>query len=318
MIDRLRAIGARPLDVIVLDPKHGRDRHLSVTPRLLVGGSMSLVVLALVVGWSLRAVSDDFVDADLAADWRAAIDRQQVEIGALRSEAEATLGALTRRFGGLQARLLRMEALGERVAGAADVDVSDFLLEQEPAIGGPAPELDDSLPMEPPAFVSLIDDLSQQVMAREQQLLALETLMGVRRFEEAVTVAGRPVGRGWQSSAFGRRVDPINGRLAWHQGIDFAGAVGDPVTAVAAGVVVSSGERSGYGNLVEINHGNGYVTRYGHNDEILVQVGDVVGKGDLISRMGSSGRSTGPHVHFEVLKDGKRVDPARYIARGGD
>ncbi|HSG87753.1 MAG TPA: M23 family metallopeptidase [Pseudomonadales bacterium] len=318
MIDRLRAIGARPLDVIVLDPKHGRDRHLSVTPRLLVGGSVSLMVLALVVGWSLRAVSDDFVDADLAADWRAAIDRQQVEIGALRSEAEATLGALTRRFGGLQARLLRMEALGERVAGAADVDVSDFLLEQEPAIGGPAPELDDSLPMEPPAFVSLIDDLSQQVMAREQQLLALETLMGVRRFEEAVTVAGRPVGRGWQSSAFGRRVDPINGRLAWHQGIDFAGAVGDPVTAVAAGVVVSSGERSGYGNLVEINHGNGYVTRYGHNDEILVQVGDVVGKGDLISRMGSSGRSTGPHVHFEVLKDGKRVDPARYIARGGD
>jgi murein DD-endopeptidase MepM/ murein hydrolase activator NlpD len=172
--------------------------------------------------------------------------------------------------------------------------------------------------MEPPAFVSMIEELSEQVLAREQQLLGLESLIGVRRFEESVTVSGRPVERGWQSSSFGRRVYPFSGNLAWHNGLDFAGREGDPVAAAAAGVVVFSGHRSGYGRLVEINHGNGYATRYGHNHELAVAVGDLVRKGDEIASMGSSGRSTGPHVHFEVLRDGRQVDPSTYIARGAD
>lgn len=317
MISRLRTLGARPVDVILLDPVQGRDRRLQVTPRALVGAGVLTLVVAVAAGWIARAVTDDYVDADLARDWRTTLDSQQQEIEALRSRSDSTLGALTRRFGELQARLVRMEALGQRVASEADVDVDDFLLDQAPAVGGPAPEEDEALAMEPPAFVTMIDQLSDQVLDREQQLAALETLIGVRRHEAAVTVAGRPVQSGWQSSGFGRRVDPINGHLAWHKGIDFAGETGDPVSAVAAGVVVWAGPRSGFGNLVEINHGNGYITRYGHNSKVVVSVGDVVKKGDLIARMGSTGRSTGPHVHFEVIKNGRQVDPARYVAQGG-
>lgn len=319
MIDQLRSIGAQPIDIVmVLDSRGGRDHRLRITPRALAGGVAVLLITAMLAGWGLKSGTDDHVDEVLAAEWRATLEDQQAELERVRRESGAVLGALTRRFGELQARLLRMEALGKRVAHAADLDPGEFDMGRTPGLGGPVPEVDDILTMEPPAFVSMIEDLSEQVLAREQQLLALESLIGVRRFEESVTVTGRPVERGWQSSSFGRRVDPFSGNLAWHKGLDFAGREGDPVTAAAAGVVVFAGRRSGYGHLVEINHGNGYVTRYGHNHELSVAVGDLVRKGDVIASMGSSGRSTGPHVHFEVLRDGRQVDPSTYIAHGGD
>ena len=319
MIDHLRSIGAQPIDIVmVLDSRGGRDHRLRITPRALAGGVVMMMLAAVLAGWGLKSATDDHVDEVLAGQWRATLDDQQAELERVRRESDAVLGALTRRFGQLQARLLRMEALGNRVAQSADLDTGEFDLGRSPGLGGPVPESEDILTMEPPAFVSMIEELSEQVLAREQQLLALESLIGVRRFEESVTVSGRPVERGWQSSSFGRRVDPFSGKLAWHEGLDFAGRQGDPVTAAAAGVVVFAGHRSGYGRLVEINHGNGYVTRYGHNHEHAVEVGDLVRRGDRIASMGSSGRSTGPHVHFEVLRDGRQVDPSTYIALGGD
>jgi len=117
------------------------------------------------------------------------------------------------------------------------------------------------------------------------------------------------------ASGFGLRIDPITGKQAWHNGVDFAGKDGADVIAVAAGVVVYSGLRSGYGKMVEINHGSGYSTRYGHHKALTVKAGDIVRKGEVIGLMGSSGRSTGPHVHFEVFKNGRIVDPASYIHR---
>jgi len=128
-------------------------------------------------------------------------------------------------------------------------------------------------------------------------------------------LAGRPISRGWMSSRFGRRVDPITGAMAWHAGVDFAGKEGADVIAVASGVVVFAGVRSGYGKMIELNHGGGYKTRYGHHQDLLVEAGDVVKRGQVIGSIGSTGRSTGPHVHFEVLKNGKKVDPKRYVAR---
>jgi murein DD-endopeptidase MepM/ murein hydrolase activator NlpD len=125
--------------------------------------------------------------------------------------------------------------------------------------------------------------------------------------------AGRPITSGWLSSYFGIRTDPFTGKKERHKGLDFAGKLGSDVVAVASGVVTWAGRRYGYGNLVEINHGNGYSTRYGHNDKITVKVGDAVKKGQIIAKMGSTGRSTGPHVHFEVLHKGKQVDPMSYI-----
>ncbi|HEY6599128.1 MAG TPA: M23 family metallopeptidase, partial [Pseudomonadales bacterium] len=166
-----------------------------------------------------------------------------------------------------------------------------------------------------PAFMTAAQQLADQIKVREDELEVLASLLANQKFREQVSVAGRPVKLGYMSSGFGRRVDPITGRMAWHAGADFAGQKDSDVVAVASGVVTFAGERNGYGRMIEINHGAGYVTRYGHHDELLVTAGDVVKKGQLIARMGSTGRSTGSHVHFEVLKDGHQVDPARYVAR---
>jgi len=134
-------------------------------------------------------------------------------------------------------------------------------------------------------------------------------------FQNEVFIAGRPVKKGWMSSRFGMRVDPITGKRAFHNGVDFAGKLGADVVAVAAGVVVYADARSGYGEMVEINHGGGFSTRYGHHDKLIVKVGDIVKKGQVVGKMGSSGRSTGPHVHYEVYKNGRVVDPSSYVQR---
>ena len=162
-------------------------------------------------------------------------------------------------------------------------------------------------------FVHSLNELSAQLDDRTKQLQVLESMMMNHNLQKEVKPTGRPVTRGWLSSYFGRRTDPFTGRWAFHSGIDFAGKMDSDIIAVAAGVVTYSGPRNGYGNLVQINHGNGYSTRYGHCDHILVKVGTTVKKGEVIAKMGTTGRSTGPHVHFEVLKNGHAIDPKRFI-----
>jgi murein DD-endopeptidase MepM/ murein hydrolase activator NlpD len=161
---------------------------------------------------------------------------------------------------------------------------------------------------------SKLANLSERLKQRETELSILDqVLMGVYTQKGAMP-AGAPIVKGWMSSPFGERVDPISGKKAWHEGMDFAGANGSDVVAVANGIVVFSGRRDGYGLMVEISHGENLRTRYGHHQELLVRAGQSVKRGDVIGLMGSSGRSTGPHVHFEVLKSGKPVNPARYVS----
>ena len=158
-----------------------------------------------------------------------------------------------------------------------------------------------------------IDALQRRLEQRDTQLLALENVMLSRNLNEAVRPDGRPVLEGYISSGFGDRIDPFDGHEAVHKGVDIAGQQGSEVVAVASGVVTRAGPASGYGNLVEINHGNGYATRYAHNEAVLVAVGDTVTRGQPIALMGSTGRSTGPHVHFEVLRNGQQVNPLSFI-----
>ena len=195
----------------------------------------------------------------------------------------------------------------------AKLDGGEFNFSQSPAQGGPVATSELSAEMQVPDFMVSLKNLSQQLDDRNQQLSVLETLMMNRNLQAEVMPAGRPITRGWLSSYFGIRTDPFNGRRVHHKGVDFAGKMGSDVVSVAAGVVTYSGKRSGYGNLVEINHGNGYSTRYGHSSELLVKVGDTVKKGQKVAKMGTSGRSTGPHVHFEVLLNGRAVNPKKYI-----
>ena len=222
--------------------------------------------------------------------------------------------ALTLRVAEMQARLVRLDALGERITAVAKLDRGEFDFSQIPAIGGP--ETDDQGGFfENPDFIDAIDSLSKRIENRTQQLNILETLLANRKIEGEVFLAGRPIKKGWMSSHYGHRTDPFNGRLAMHEGVDFAGKLGSEIITVGSGVVTWSGDRYGYGQMVEINHGSGYMTRYAHNMENKVEMGDIVKQGQVIALMGSSGRSTGPHVHFEVYKHGRAVDPSTYIHR---
>ncbi len=238
------------------------------------------------------------------------LNTQKTMIYQAQMNAESEMDALVSRIGTMQANVIRLNALGERLINVAGLDAKEFDFSHKPAYGGP---------QEPGSTVSvdfdnIISELSEQLASRERQLDVLENILMNQQLKIESKPSGRPILAGWTSSYYGKRTDPFTGKLAMHKGMDFAGEKGSEIIAVAGGVVTWSGKRYGYGNLVEINHGNGYTTRYGHNDKILVKVGDDVKKGQAISLMGSTGRSTGPHVHFEVLKNDRQVNPASYVA----
>jgi murein DD-endopeptidase MepM/ murein hydrolase activator NlpD len=244
--------------------------------------------------------------------WQLALNEQKRELVQARDAAQNDLNAMAVRLGRMQAQMLRVEALGQRLTDMAKLGKSEFDFDQTPAQGGPAdPVVAD--PLSSLDFIQALNDMETQIDDRARQLEIIEQVLSNRKLYNDVSPAGRPVTQGWLSSYYGKRADPFHGRQAMHKGVDFAGKLGSDVVATAAGVVTWAGKRYGYGQLVEINHGNGYSTRYGHCQDILVAVGDKVEPGHKIALMGSSGRSTGPHVHYEVLKNGRQVNPNRYV-----
>ena len=248
-----------------------------------------------------------------ASLWEEELISQRQLIDAIRLDSQSSLSTLAARAGRLQAHITRLDALAERLITVANLDAEEFGLPNTPAVGGPTPE-----EMVPPEWISLMANLQTldgDLALREDRLDALEALIFDRQLHEEMLPEGRPIDDGWISSGFGYRTHPVSGQREFHSGVDFAGKLGHEIRAVGAGIVTWSGERWGYGNLVEINHGNGYVTRYAHNKKNLVDIGDRVDKDETIALLGSSGRSTGPHVHFEVLADGKVVNPWNFIKR---
>jgi murein DD-endopeptidase MepM/ murein hydrolase activator NlpD len=248
------------------------------------------------------------------ATLREQLAQQSGELADLQDQADRRLQALTLTLAELQARMTRLDALGEHLTGMASLEEGEFDFSQPPALGGPlAGEF--SVDFSSTDLSSELDRFEAQLGDREQQLDILESLLTDRKLADESWLSGRPIEKGWISSHYGKRTDPFTGKLAMHNGIDFAGKEGSNVVAVAAGVVTWSGPRSGYGQMVEVSHGDGFVTRYSHNKQNLVQPGEVVRKGQPIALMGSTGRSTGAHVHYEVYKHGRSVDPSSYVAR---
>jgi len=231
-----------------------------------------------------------------------------------RRELQDRLDALAGRVGQMNARMIRLDALGRRLTEMANLDKGEFNFDSEPAVGGPEGLVEGAVATSSD-LTAMLDDLTHQIRDRERQLSVLESLISTRNLSQQIVPGGRPVVKGWISSYYGPRTDPFTGRNAFHRGVDFAGPAGSEVVAVASGVVTFAKERFGYGTTVEINHGGGYVTRYGHNQKVLVAVGDTVQKGQSIALIGSTGRSTGPHLHFEVLKQGRAVDPMSFVRR---
>lgn len=219
------------------------------------------------------------------------------------------LDTLSLRLSQMQAELLRLNALGERLVEKAHLSPEEFDFQHAPPQGGPEPL--ETLPTSSEEFALEMARLGREIEDRGRKLRLLDQVVMERELSEDSLSPGLPVRSGYISSYFGMRKDPLHGRQSFHSGVDYAGKIGTDILAVADGLVIQSETVSGYGRLVEIRHANGLVTRYGHCKKLLVEAGDLVTKGQVIATLGSSGRSTGPHLHFEVLKEGVAINPLR-------
>ena len=247
------------------------------------------------------------------AGWRADLAAQRSEVAATRESLQQSVDALALRLGQMNAHVIRLDALGERLTQMAGLDDGEFDFNSVPPLGGPEELLPAEESLRVSNIVTALETLDQQLSDRSQQLTVLEDFLLNRRLRDEVHPEGRPVTGGYISSRYGNRTDPFTGRAAFHKGIDFAGREGNDIVAVASGVVTWSGPRYGYGEMIEITHGNGYATRYAHNSTNLVAVGDTVKRGQRIGHMGDTGRATGANLHFEVLRNGRAVDPLTFI-----
>jgi hypothetical protein len=304
------------MNIILLSRRDGRARQFNLAKPLTLG--LVLTATAVIVGGAFalglqlgRGVHRDLALAETTR-FAALLTQQKQEIAGLRQQLQLRIDAMAMRIGAVNAHVIRLNALGKRLTEMADIDSREFDFDRDPPSGGPEGE---GVSAQIPDLSTMLTQLERRADLRESQLAALENVILTRELKEEIHPEGRPVTSGYISSYFGERADPFDGREAFHKGVDFAGNVGADVVAVGAGVVTWAGERSGYGRLVEINHGDGYATRYAHNERTLVAVGQTVKRGEPIALMGSTGHSTGPHVHFEVLHNGRQVDPLSFIGR---
>lgn len=224
---------------------------------------------------------------------------------------QSTIDTLTARVASLQAHVSHIDALANMLVNTAGLDAEEFSFDSILAMGGPHSSFENVVQVDM-EIDTVLERLAAGLKERDYQLQALNDLLVDKKFALETYPQGWPVIHGWVSSYFGKRKNPFTGKVEMHKGMDFAGKLGSDVVAVAGGIVTQVDKNGGYGNMIEIDHGNGYATRYGHNKAILVHVGEAIKRGQVIAKLGSTGRSTGPHVHFEVLKDGVRVDPIKF------
>lgn len=305
------------MNIILVTSRMPTAKAIAIGRRHIVGGFLLLgfTVLALAALLNYAAMK-------YAAHTRSSIafsvfpDVAQEEAARSQAFLRDNLDMMATRLGEMQAQILRLDTLGERVARLAGFKPQEFMLEQAPGRGGAMPQL----PQEPLSFSELarrLDFLSRQVDDRSDRLGMLDSLLTQDRARKQLLPSVLPIQGGAFNSNFGWRLDPFNGKQSFHEGIDFIARVGAPIVAAAAGVVTASESHPQYGNMIEIDHGGGLVTRYAHCSSRLVRVGDVVMKGARIGEVGSTGRATGPHLHFEVRHHGIPQDPARFLRLSG-
>lgn len=282
--------------------------HEPRTMAIAIGSVLLVLATFLLIGYAIRGVNGaargeiNVLQARLKA--------QDAELKAAREDAQREINAIASRVGELQAHANRLNALGVRLTRDGKLSDGEFDFDKTPGMGGAEAVTD----VKQKDLLGDLDALQVQFDESGRQLSVLESMLFNRQLELTSTPSRAP-SKGYITSGFGTRSDPFNGGRAHHLGIDFDANTGDPVSAAAGGVVTYSGVKSGYGNVVEVDHGNGYTTLYGHNSRLLVRVGDVVRAGQTIAKAGSTGRSTGPHVHFEVHVDGRPVNPKPFLEK---
>ena len=305
------------MNIIIVGNAHAVPTRIDLDSsrgRLIAVGILGGAALALLsAGFAAAVFFTGSTTRDLReiTELRTTITAEREKLASIDADSERNLDALARELGQLQAQATRLNALGDRLTEVGKLDDGEFDFRSDPAMGGPEEPATGATAALP--IGTGIDNLRAEFDRQEAQLGVLENLLLDRKVDNALLPSGMPVAQGYMASGFGERSDPINGHEAIHLGLDFDAPTGTPVLAVAEGVVSFVGVKPGYGNVVEIDHGNGYMTRYAHNSAIVAQAGARVHAGDTIAKVGSTGRSTGPHCHFEVWLNGRPVNPMAYV-----
>ncbi len=297
------------MNIILIDSRGQVSRSFSLWFVLLV--VLLFLLLAGAVFWWLAVATQSqprvITPQENHAFLYDEIKLQRQIITDLQKQHDIRMEAYVKQIARIQSKLILLETLGEKLVQLNHLNKKEFDFDKPIAIGGPNDEQ------------SLLDRrLSEVAIAlekRSQQLDAIAAIFAENQYLKTVTPSGRPAASGWISSYFGRRKDPFSGKKSYHKGIDVAAKSNTDIIATASGVVTWAKKRSGYGQMIEISHGNGIVTRYGHCKKILVKEGDIVKQGQVIGKIGSTGRSTGPHVHYEVLVSGKKINPMPYVRK---
>jgi len=301
------------MHIILVSSGLAKSRSLTLTARHVVAGTLllALLVFGLAVGlfWiTVRHATETRVPL-LDSMVSSAQERQRKKTEEFLRE---NLNAMAVKLGGMQAQLMRLDALGERLSALAGLKPQEFRFNEPPGRGGAVSSI-------PPQNLSMaelnrhLDQLSRQMENRSDSLGILESQLFDAKVKKKLMPTIQPVDAAYTASSFGWRIDPFNGMLAMHEGLDFPVDLGTAVFAAAGGVVIYSGPHPQYGYLVEIDHGNDFTTRYAHCSRLLVKEGDVVQRGSKIAESGSTGRATGPHLHFEVRYRGVAQNPVRFL-----
>lgn len=307
--------------VMLIPNGGGRVRNMRFSRRM-VYSVLLFVALSVMFGcWGMWSLYQSYnkQQAFAALQERLAANQMQYQRQVDRLNHQIDVGrhkvaVVSRNIGNMQARLARLDALGSRLVEAASLDASEFNFGQQPAFGGP--RIVQSPSMQAGDMDVSLQGLDSRLANVDAQLAAIDYLLEQKRNKQAALPHAWPSEGGWLSSPFGLRRDPFTGERERHPGVDIANRFGAPVLATSRGVVIFSGKMRGYGNMIEIDHGYGYTTRYGHMSSLVAHVGDVVEDNQVIGRVGSTGRSTGPHLHYEVHHYGHLVDPSKFLPRG--
>lgn len=300
------------MHIILVSDRMATAKTIIITPRHVV-----LAVVGFIATVFALSSLFSFVALRHATDIRLPFV-QEMLLNLRQQEAQKTqeflrenLNAMAIKLGQMQAQLIRLDSLGERLAGFVGVKPQEFRMTEPPGRGGMLVE--PSRPLSAADLQQQLDLLSKQVDSRGDYMSLLETEMLDERVRRNLLPSTLPVATMWNASGFGWRIDPFTGHQALHEGVDFVGDVGTPIVAAAGGIVVVSELHPQFGNMVEIDHGNDLVTRYAHASKVLVKVGTLVKRGQKIAEIGSTGRSTGPHLHFEVRRNGVALNPNRFL-----
>lgn len=303
------------MQVIIISPNNTTHKHWHLSKTMLgVAASLALIIVLSTSYTAYQLLSDKPEKQTASMVEKAVISEpKQTVVMVDETNQKQVQAYYAKRLGTLQAEALRLKALTDKLAEFSGLNIVEEGLDEQAGQGGLAQQ--QAMPLSEDEFESFFSELENNFDTQSLGLIQLQDYLITKDSIKSAIPAGRPIKKGWISSYYGYRVDPFSGKKVFHHGLDFAGKSGSEVLAVADGIVSWQGTRGGYGEMIEIDHGNGYQSRYAHNKKLVVKLGDRIKKGQAIALMGSTGRSTGPHVHFEILRDGKTVNPANFVKR---